>query len=402
LLSFRPVELDWVPTHFSAFDIAGLGTINSTKWQQNLRYSTGINFRFGGATPLPPKASCSATPAEVLPWAGPVTASLQTSDFNPKRTLTYSWNMTGGSITGQGTSATVDTASLAPGSYTVTAKATDPKEKKMNSASCTASFTVKQPQAPVVGCSATPTTVHPGDPITISAQGSSPDVSRIKDRSFSTSAGAIKEGQTTAGGQPGEFTTTASLDTTGVQPGPINVTIGVTDVHGLSGSCVATANVEAVPAPVVTEVSETLISDCDFKNEKKRARIDNECKATLDEVALRLQHEPNGKVVVVGFAEEEEEVQVKDLEALRAFNAKSYLTGGEAKQQIDASRIEVRQSSDRGNGQKAKFYFVPEGGNFTVQDTTIVDEATLPADRTGAPKHQKATQQATPPPPPSE
>ncbi len=402
LIGFRPIELDYVPTHFSPINIAGLGTINSTKWQQNLRYSAGISFRFGGATPPPPKASCSATPAELLPWDGPVTASLKTVDFNPKHTLTYSWNGTSQNVTGQGTSATVDTATLTPGSYTITANATDPKEKKMNSASCSASFTVKQPQAPVVGCSASPSTVHPGDAVTISVQGSSPDVSRIKERKFSTSAGAIKEGETTAGNEAGQFTTTATLDTTGAQPGPINVTTGVTDVHGLSATCVATTNVEALPAPV-TVVSESLISDCDFKNEKKRARVDNECKATLDEIALRLQHEPNGKLVVVGYAEEEEQVEVKDVESLRAFNAKTYLTGGEAKQQIDATRIEVRKSSDRGNGQKDKFYFVPEGGTFTVKDTTIVDEASLPADKTGAPKKQKASQQQqAAPPPPSE
>ncbi len=400
LISFRPIELDYAPTHFSAFNIPGLGTINSTKWQQNLRYTAGLGFRFGGATPPPPKASCSVTPTEVLPWEGPVRASLQTADFNPKHTLTYAWNGTGGKVMGDNTSATVDTSTLAPGSYTVTANATDPKEKKMNSASCSASFTVKQPHPPEVACSANPTTVHPGDPVTISAQGSSPDASQIKDPNFTASAGAVGQGQTTPGSQPGQFSTTATLDTSNVPPGPLNVTVGVTDVHGLSATCVATANVEALPAPV-TVVSESLISDCEFKNQKKLARIDNECKAVLDEVALRLQHEPNGKLVVVGFAEEQEEVEVNNVESLRAYNAKSYLTGGEAKQQIDASRIEVRKSDARDTGAKAQFYFVPEGGTFTVKDTTIVDESSLPANKTGAPKKQKASQQKAAAPTPT-
>ena len=271
----------------------------------------------------------------------------------------------------------------------------------MNSASCTASFTVKQPRAPVVGCSASPSTVHPGDPVTISVQGSSPDVSRIQDRKFSTSAGAVKDSQTRAGSQPGQFSTVATLDTTGVQPGPISVTVGITDVHGLSGSCVATANVEALPLPPVEVIKESLVSDCQFKNQKKLARIDNECKATLDDVALRLQQQPNGKLVVVGYAEEEEEVAVTDVESLRAFNAKTYLTGGEAKQQIDSNRIEVRKGAARDQGSKAVFYFVPEGGTFTVQQTSIVDESSLPADKTGAPKKQKASKQEQPAPSPS-
>jgi hypothetical protein len=398
LISFRPIELDYVPTHFSPFNIPGLGTINSTKWQQNLRYTAGLSFRFGGATPPPPKASCSVAPSEVLPWQGPVKASLQTADFNPKHTLTTDWKGTGGNVTGDNGGATVDTATLAPGSYTVTANVTDPKEKKMNSASCSASFTVKQPRPPEVACSATPTTIHPGDPVTVSAQGSSPDASQIKDPNFTASAGTVGQAETTPGSQTGQFSTTAPVDTTNVPPGPLNVTVAVTDVHGLSATCVASANVEALPAPV-TVVSESLISDCEFKNSKKLARIDNECKAVLDEVALRLQHEPNGKLVVVGFAEEEEEVKVNEVEGLRAYNAKSYLTGGEAKQQIDSSRIEVRQSQDRATGSKAQFYFVPEGGTFTVKDTTIVDESSLPADKTGAPKKTKASkQQASTPP----
>ena len=39
------------------------------------------------ACPPPPQAVCSATPTELLPWAGPVTASVQTSDFDPKHRL---------------------------------------------------------------------------------------------------------------------------------------------------------------------------------------------------------------------------------------------------------------------------------------------------------------------------
>ena len=400
-IALRPIELDYVPTNFSRFNIPGLpGRINTANWQNNLRYSAGLDFRFGGAPPIPPKASCTTTPAEVLPWEGPVNAAVQTADFNPKHSLNYNWASTSGPISGQGTSATVDTASLTPGSYTVTSNVTDPKVKKPpnNAATCTASFTVKQPQPPALTCSASPTSVNPGEPVTISVQGSSPDGSRIEKRNFSASSGTLKEGSTTVGSQPGSFTSVATLDTTNAPPGTLTVNVGVTDVHGFSGSCTASTAINAPPPPVQV-ASETLISDCDFNNPKKLARVDNQCKATLDEVALRLQQEPNGKLVIVGYSEEQEDVLVNNVEGLRSVNAKSYLTGGEAKQQIDASRIEARESSDRGNGSKARFYFVPEGGNFTVQNTTVVDESSLPTDRTGAPKKQKASSAAAPAPP---
>jgi hypothetical protein len=399
-LALRPIELDYVPTNFSPFNVAGLGSVNTAHWQQNLRYSAGVDFRFGGAPPPQPKAACTATPAEVLPWEGPVNTAVTPTDFHPKHDLNYSWASTSGPISGQGSSASVDTTSIAPGSYTVTSTIIDPKVKKapLNTASCTASFTIKQPQGPHLACSASPSSINPGDPVTITVQGNNPDGSRVDKRNFSTSSGAVKEGNTTAGSQPGQFTTVATLDTANAPPGPLTVNIGVTDVHGYSGSCTATASVNAPPPPVEV-VSESLISECDFSNPKKLARVDNQCKATLDEVALRLQQEPNGRLVVVGYAEETEDGLVTNVEGMRSVNAKSYLTGGEAKQQIDASRIEARESSDRGNGSKTRFYFVPEGGNFTVQNTSVVDESTLPADRTGAPKKQKASKPAAAPPP---
>jgi hypothetical protein len=384
LIGFRPIQLDYLPTHFSPFNVPGLGlglNVNRTTWQNNLRYSTGVLFRLGGATPPPPTVACNVTPAELLPWAGPVQASVQTTNFNPNRTLDYSWSSTSGQIMGQGPEAKVDTANLSPGTYTISAHVSDPRRRTNGSASNTCEFTVKQPQAPQVACSATPSTVKPGEPITINIQGSSPDQSRIERRTVNSNAGTLKEGETVAGGQPGEFTTTATLDTTNVQPGPVNVSVAITDVHGLSASCVASANVAAPPEIA----SETLISDCDFNNPKKLARVDNECKAVLDEVALRLQHEPNGKLVVVGCAEEEEVAKVSGVDALRAANAKAYLTGGEAKQQIDVSRIEIRTSTTHDCGKKARLYFVPEGGTFTQQNTVIVDESTLPANKLGEP-----------------
>lgn len=401
LIAVRPVQLDYLPTNFSPFNITGLGTLpgvplnfNRSRWQQNLRYSAGITFRFGGAPPTPPTVACAVTPSELLPWAGPVNATVSPSGFNPRRDLDFNWTSTSGAVSGNGSAATVDTTNLQPGEYTVKANVTDPRQRNPNSASCSASFTVKQPQSPQVACSATPASVHPGDPVTVRIEGSSPDQSKIQSRNFRASAGTIKQGETTAGSQPGEFTSVATLDTTNVPPGPLSVNVDITDVHGLSASCTATASVMAPPAPEV--VSESLISDCEFNNPKKHARVDNQCKAVLDEVALRLQHEPNGKLVVVGCEDEQETVTVKDVSSLRAANAKAYLTGGEAKQQIDSARIEVRRSTNA-CGKKARFYFVPEGGSFTQTDTVIVDESSLPADRTTAPsKHHKKGKTATP------
>ena len=78
----------------------------------------GINFTFGGKPPVPPTASCSASPTEVFP-GDPVNATIRAQYFNPKHTLTYKWNSTGAKVSGSGTTANVDTTGLQPGSYTV-------------------------------------------------------------------------------------------------------------------------------------------------------------------------------------------------------------------------------------------------------------------------------------------
>ena len=133
--SIRPFQMDYLYTNFN--DNLGL-TTNQNSW----RYLGGVVFTFGGKPPIPPSASCSASPTEI--WSGdPVTATISTLNFNPKHTITYSWTSSGGKVSGTGTTGNVDTTGLAPGNYTVSATATDTKEKKNNTASCSAPFTVR-------------------------------------------------------------------------------------------------------------------------------------------------------------------------------------------------------------------------------------------------------------------
>jgi len=54
-------------------------------------------------------------------------------------------------------------------------------------------------------------------------------------------------------------------------------------------------------------------------------RVDNECKAILDDVAKNLQQNADNKLVIVGNAEPTE--KRKNLAAERAVNAKAYSYG---------------------------------------------------------------------------
>ena len=328
---------------------------------------------FGGKPPVPPTASCSASPQEI--WAGdPVTATISTQNFDPKHTVTYNWASTGAKISGTGTTATVDTTGLAPGMYTVSGTATDAKEKKNNVASCKASFTVKTPHPPVASCSSSPDTVKSGDASTVTVNANSPDNFPL------TYAWTATAGHISGNGA------SATVDTTGAPQGsPITATATVTDSRGLSTSCIATVNVLAPPV-VANEVTE--IGDCKFMDAKRPARVDNTCKAVLDDVALRLQREPNGKVVVVGYTDDEESIKMTQLGAQRSVNVKYYLVNGEGGSNIDASRIDVRTSGtvkEKG----AKIYFVPSGTTFS-QESVAVDETQVKGQARNAPAPKKS------------
>jgi PKD domain len=380
--SARPVEVDYLLTRFSANHVAGY-----TANQNNFRYVAGIDLTFGGAPPVPPTASCFVNPTSI--YAGdPVSATVMTQNFNPKHTITYSWTSTGGQVTGSTESAGVATASLTPGSYTVSVTATDAKEKKNNSVTCTASFTVKPFPPPTASCSASPTEVKSGDPATLTVSAES-SVNSSLTYSYSSSAGSISGSGNTA-----------TLTTTGAAAGsPITTTATVTDGHGLTATCQATVNVAPLPPPVAV-VESSSIGECSFNNSNKPGRVDNECKATLDQVALLIQQEPNDKYVIVGYATDDETVKMTQLAGQRSVNVKYYLTEGEGGQHIDPSVLQVKAGSEK--SPKIKIYKVPPGA--TLPETvTDVDETQVQGQARNAPAskhhHKKAAAAATTPAP---
>jgi len=335
--------------------------------QENLRHSTmngvrlrtGLVFNFGGGPTTPPSASCSVQPQEVM-VGEPVTVSATGSNFNPKHTLGYNWSSTGGKVSGKDNAATIDTTGLAGGSYTATARVSDPKMKKGGEASCTANFTVKEPpkNPPTMSCTANPTSLQAGGNVTVTCDCKSPDNVPVNVAAWTASAGTVSGSGNTG-----------TLNTTGAQAGPITVSATCTDSRGLTASSNAQVNVETPPPP---PPQSSKLSECAFPNKVKPWRVDNTCKAVLDDVAQALKNQADAKVVIVGFADPDEVKKRKNLAAERAVDAKAYLSGGEAKQAIDPSRLEVRTGS--GGGQKTEYWLVPAGASFTQADTQPVDE----------------------------
>ena len=356
----RLIEADYV---WGRHDFARIATTDNLS---GARLRTGIILNLGGGgPPAPPMgATCSINPTTIM--AGePVTVTTTTNNIPKGHSVTYEFTTTGGKATQKDNSVAIDTTGLAPGRYTVNSTVTDRKARKGGPATCNASFSVEEPpkHPPTISCSANPTTVQAGTPATITATGQSPD-NRPLTYNFTASAGRIAPSGTQA-----------TLDTAGAPAGPITVTCTATDDRGLSTPATATVNVEVPPPPPTA----SKLNQIEFKNPKLPARVDNEAKAILDDVALRLQREPDAKAVVIGNFEPNEKNGQK-LGQERAVNTKAYLTQEKG---IDPGRIEVRTGT--GGMRTAEVYLVPAGATFNVEGTQPFDETKVKAGKNAYP-----------------
>jgi outer membrane protein OmpA-like peptidoglycan-associated protein len=350
-LSWRVLQADYVWAHHN-FDAPG---DKANLAGAELR--SGLVFRFGGGPPPPPlAASCAAQPTQVM--AGqPVTVTVSASNIRQGHTVEYEFRSTGGQVQPQDNTARVDTTGLAPGSYNVTATVTDRRLKEGGTANCSASFTIQEPprHPPTISCSASRATVQAGEPVTITCTGQSPD-NRPLTYNWRTSGGRLTPQQNQA-----------NLDTSGVPAGTITVTTTVTDDRGLSANTTTTVNVEVPPPPPQA----SRLNEIQFRDTRRPARVDNEAKAILDDVALRLQREPDARAVIVGQYETSER-NGQQIAQQRAVNTKAYLVQEKG---IDGSRLEVR-TGDAGT-RTAEIWIVPQGATFEQAGTVTFDESSV-------------------------
>jgi hypothetical protein len=367
-LSIRIFQADyeWMHADFGTGAFGGRANINAA------RLSAGIVIHAGSIAPPPPVTLvCSASPDSVFP-GDPVTVTATAGMLNPKLNAVYSWS--GDGVTGNGTTATVNTGSLAPGTYTVKCGVKEGKPgkeglKPWENADSTATFTVKKFEPPTISCSANPSSINAGDSSTITATGMSPQ-NRPLTYSYAAAAGTISGSGTTA-----------TFSSAGAPAGPIEITCNVSDDKGNTGSATTTLTIVAPPPPVVQH-TQALCSITFDKDKHRPLRVDNEAKACLDEVALDLQKQSDAKAVVVGDANAKEKAdaakhkhaKVEDSAAQRAVNTKDYLV---TEKGIDASRISV--ATGTADEQKVEDYLVPAGATFSadVPGTTSVDESAV-------------------------
>src|SRR6185503_14362391 len=159
-----------------------------------------------------------------------------------------------------------------------------------------------------------------------------------------------------------------TLNTTGMA-GPVTVTVRVITDRMRCGepcpgsSCSTIITVREIPP---ARKRPDIIKPCGpvffpFNS----ARINNEHKACLDEIALNLQQDPRTTLVIDGHRDSSERVGIS---LTRANNARDYLVNEKA---IDSARITIRNFGDtcpfengdtKLNG-RVEFWVVPEGAS---------------------------------------
>lgn len=196
---------------------------------------------------------------------------------------------------------------------------------------------------PKISCVASPATVRVGETAGISCDASSPD-SRPISIAFVANGGKLSANRNQA-----------TLDTADTGPGPIAVRATVFDDRQLSATAVTTVNVEAAALPAATPQK---LTDLQFK--PNSAYVDNRSKAVLDDVALKMQQDPNSTVILSGSTTDPEPPR---LAAQRAENAKTYLTKSRG---IDDQRIKTQ--SGAGVGRVVSITAVPAGAGAPTQE----------------------------------
>ena len=290
-VGWRYLDVDYTPTtNDFVYDTATTGAL------------AGFTFNFGGKPPVPPTASCSASPSQVYPGE-PVTVTANAEGLNPKLNTVYTWS--GDGVTGNGSTATVNTSALNPGSYTAMANLKEGKpgkegEKPWQVAGCSATYTVKEFEAPTLSCSANPTDLKPGDSSTITGQGVSPQ-NRPLTYSYQASGGAV-----TGNG------TTATYSSSGASSGPVQITCSVSDDKGHTATANTSLNIQAPPPPPPPPPPSLLLHSVFFPtalpNEK---RPDKGLAASQEQILTTLatdfknylQVKPDARLTLTGHAD---------------------------------------------------------------------------------------------------
>jgi outer membrane protein OmpA-like peptidoglycan-associated protein len=408
-VSFRPIQVEYFLTR-----LPNLHTFNDNT-QNNIRYSAGVNFMFGGEEPTPPPppthpqktcpdgttvpadAACpkrnvtlslAATPQELCQGeTAQVNASIAGADSGQ---LNFHWSVNGQPI-GQQHSFVFGTDGREPGTYTV---ALTVSGATVNAATAQTAVTVREYRAPTGTAQADPAQILAGEKSTLSASCQGQCGGTIQAPTFTASEGSVQGNQ---------------FDSTSVQFDASNnaeqrkaVTITATCADSRSTGT-ATTTITVIKKAVITPIR---LPDVLF--DANSARVNN-CgkRILLEQLRAYFERDSAGKVVLVGHSSSDE--TAANLAQQRALNAAAVITAGTGvclaipQPQVLISSPGVEQNgvgfepgfcsssvrggaSSSGEMRRVEVWFVPNGGQLPSSLTNYEDASALPVSGLGCPK----------------
>ena len=409
-VSFRPMQVEYFLTR-----LQNLRTFDDNN-QNNIRYSAGFNFTFGGEEPTQPpppaqpqtkqcpdgstvpinavcpkqtiRLSLSATPQELCQGeSAQVNASISGGNSDQ---LNFQWSVNGQQIN-QGHSFVFGAAGREPGNYTVALTINSPG---FNPASAQTTITVREYRAPTGTVQANPAEIYVGEKSTLSATCQGQCGGTIQPPTFAASEGSVQGDQFDSTGVQFDASNNAE------QRKSITITATCADSRN-TGETTTTITVvkKAVIAPV-------RLPDVLFDTNSSRI---NNCgkRILLDQLRAYFERDPGGKVVLVGHQSSDE--KPASLAEQRALNAAAVVTAGTGvclavpQSQVLVSSPGVEQngvafepgfcsSSVRGGAsttaemRRVEVWFVPNGGQLPSSLQNYQDASALPVSSLGCPK----------------
>jgi hypothetical protein len=181
-----------------------------------------------------------------------------------------------------------------------------------------------------LSASANPASIIAGNSSTINAVGVS-SLNRPLTFSYSSTIGTISGN-----------TATAQLTTAGASAGTAIVTVSVFDDMGQTAAATVPVTLLAPrPSPIVPVATSNLCTMNFARDHVRPARVNNEAKACLDEIALDMERNSTARLALVGSAALLEHHRDR-LAADRATHARAYLV---TEKGIDPSRIDIYTST---------------------------------------------------------
>jgi len=209
---------------------------------------------------------------------------------------------------------------------------------------------------PTLSCRAERTSVRVGESVRLFADVNDPDGDDLT-VTWNTQAGTVSP-------REGETVTWSSQ---GVRPGRGPITARVDDGYGGTADCQLTISVTAPPPPP----QPTLLTFSCAEFPSGNTRIDNRCKAILDDVALQLRQNARATAVITGHSDSTGSEEVNNQMSLeRADNAETYLVDTHG---LSGSRIETGTA---GSSQPIADNSTTEG---RLQNRRVVVVITIPA-----------------------